>query len=127
MKKLKKKPKVEFKTKIVKGRCEGCELDTLLVCLDNTFYRCISCGEDLEQTKEQFCQFYFLTYSKSSPPLCVFQPTWLSVFAPCAKLPQSSSPPLHGADGSARPHAAASGRRNAATLEDAAPLSRLRF
>ena len=49
MKKLKKKPKVEFKTKIVKGKCEGCELDTLLVCLDNTFYRCISCGEDLEQ------------------------------------------------------------------------------
>ena len=49
MKKLKKKPKVEFQTKIVKGRCEGCELNTLLVCLDNTYYRCISCGEDLEQ------------------------------------------------------------------------------
>jgi hypothetical protein len=26
------------------------------------------CGEDLEQTKEQFCQFYYLIYSKSSPP-----------------------------------------------------------
>ena len=47
VKKLKKK--VKFETKIVHGRCEGCELDTLLVCLDNTFYRCISCGEDLEQ------------------------------------------------------------------------------
>jgi ribosomal protein S27E len=44
-----KKLKTKFKTEIVKGRCEGCELDTLLVCLDNTFYRCISCGEDLEQ------------------------------------------------------------------------------
>ena len=47
VKKLKKK--VKFETKIVHGRCEGCELDTLLVCLDNTFFRCISCGEDLEQ------------------------------------------------------------------------------
>ena len=46
---MKKVNKVKFETKIVHGRCEGCELDTLLVCLDNTFYRCISCGEDLEQ------------------------------------------------------------------------------
>jgi ribosomal protein S27E len=49
MPKVKKRLKNKFETKIVHGRCEGCELDTLLVCLDNTFYRCISCGEDLEQ------------------------------------------------------------------------------
>ena len=46
---MKKVKKVKFETKIVHGRCEGCKLDTLLVCLDNTFFRCISCGEDLEQ------------------------------------------------------------------------------
>ena len=46
---MKKVKKVKFETKIVHGKCEGCLLDTLLVCLDNTFYRCISCGEDLEQ------------------------------------------------------------------------------
>ena len=49
MPKVKKRLKNKFETKIVHGRCEGCELDTLLVCLDNTYYRCISCGEDLEQ------------------------------------------------------------------------------
>ena len=49
MPKVKKRLKNKFETKIVHGRCEGCLLDTLLVCLDNTFYRCISCGEDLEQ------------------------------------------------------------------------------
>ena len=43
--------KVKFKTEIVQGQCDGCKLNTLLVCLDNTFYRCISCGEDLEQTE----------------------------------------------------------------------------
>jgi ribosomal protein S27E len=47
MKKL--KNKVNFKTEIVQGECDGCKLNTLLVCLDNTFFRCISCGEDLEQ------------------------------------------------------------------------------
>jgi len=49
MPKVKKRLKNKFETKSVHGRCEGCQLDTLLVCLDNTFYRCISCGEDLEQ------------------------------------------------------------------------------
>jgi len=41
--------KVNFKTEIVTGECEGCKLTTLLVSIDNTFFRCISCGEDLEQ------------------------------------------------------------------------------
>ena len=47
MKKL--KNKVNFKTEIVQGECDGCKLNTLLVSIDNTFFRCISCGEDLEQ------------------------------------------------------------------------------
>jgi len=41
--------KINFKTEIVTGECDACKLTTLLVGIDNTFYRCISCGEDLEQ------------------------------------------------------------------------------
>ena len=35
--------------KIVTGTCDACKLHTLLVGIDGTFFRCISCGEDLEQ------------------------------------------------------------------------------
>ena len=45
----KKKPKLQFKTEIVTGTCGSCNLNTLLVGIDNTFFRCISCGRDLEQ------------------------------------------------------------------------------
>ena len=45
----KKKPKLQFKTEIVTGTCGACNLNTLLVGIDSKFYRCISCGEDLEQ------------------------------------------------------------------------------
>jgi len=38
-----------FKTEVVSGECDACKLTTLLVGIDGTFYRCISCGEDLEQ------------------------------------------------------------------------------
>ena len=46
---MKKTKNVDFKTEIVTGECEGCKLTTLLVSIDNTFFSCISCGEDLEQ------------------------------------------------------------------------------
>ena len=46
---MKKVKKVNFKTEIVQGECDVCKLNTLLVSIDNTFFRCISCGEDLEQ------------------------------------------------------------------------------
>ena len=39
----------KFQTEIVNGVCGCCNLNTLLVGIDNKFYRCISCGEDLEQ------------------------------------------------------------------------------
>tara|TARA_R100000995_G_C3389853_1_gene79975 strand:+ start:189 stop:410 length:222 start_codon:yes stop_codon:yes gene_type:complete len=42
-------PRTKFETEIVTGVCGACNLHTLLVGIDNTFYRCISCGEDLEQ------------------------------------------------------------------------------
>ena len=58
--------KVNFKTEIVTGECEGCKLTTLLVSIDNTFFRCISCGEDLGLTwngiskwENKVCDLYF--------------------------------------------------------------------
>ena len=39
----------KFQTEIVNGVCGACNLNTLVVGIDNKFYRCISCGEDLEQ------------------------------------------------------------------------------
>ena len=38
-----------FQTEIVTGTCDACKLHTLLVGIDGTYFRCISCGEDLEQ------------------------------------------------------------------------------
>ena len=49
IKKRKNRKFVSFKTEVVDGRCPTCEEDTKLVGIDNTFYRCISCGADLEQ------------------------------------------------------------------------------
>jgi hypothetical protein len=38
-----------FRLKLLHGTCDACKLHTLLVGIDGTFFRCISCGEDLEQ------------------------------------------------------------------------------
>ena len=38
-----------FQTEIVNGVCGACNLNTLMVGIDNKFYRCISWWEDLEQ------------------------------------------------------------------------------
>jgi hypothetical protein len=45
----KSKSPFRFQTEIVNGVCGACNLNTLLVGIDYKFYRCISCGEDLEQ------------------------------------------------------------------------------
>lgn len=36
-------------TEIVNGKCPTCEEYTMLVGITRSFYRCISCGTDLEQ------------------------------------------------------------------------------
>jgi len=38
-----------FNTEIVSGRCPECNTNTLLVGIENSYYRCSNCGEDLEQ------------------------------------------------------------------------------
>ena len=47
----KKKPKLQFKTEIVTGTCGACNLNTLLVGIDSTFYRCISYKIDTRNIK----------------------------------------------------------------------------
>ena len=38
-----------FQTEIVSVKCEACDMHTLLVGINHTFFRCTNCGEDLEQ------------------------------------------------------------------------------
>ena len=40
-----------FMTEVVTGICPRCQLKTLLVGFDKMFYRCTTCGHDLEQKK----------------------------------------------------------------------------
>jgi|TARA_X000001388_G_scaffold4235_1_gene2935 DNA-directed RNA polymerase subunit RPC12/RpoP len=39
----------DLKAEIVNGTCPTCDQKTLLVSLTPEFYRCITCGADLEQ------------------------------------------------------------------------------
>ncbi len=39
----------KFKAEVVTGRCPTCEELTMLVGISKEFYRCMSCGADLEQ------------------------------------------------------------------------------
>ena len=38
-----------FNTELVTGHCPECHLDTILVGIQQSFYRCTNCGEDIEQ------------------------------------------------------------------------------
>ena len=40
---------MKIHTEIVNGICPDCEEYTMLVGITRTFYRCMSCGSDLEQ------------------------------------------------------------------------------
>ena len=43
------KSKIKFKPEIINGTCPTCAEDTLLVSLTQEYYRCMTCGTDLEQ------------------------------------------------------------------------------
>jgi uncharacterized protein (DUF983 family) len=43
------KSKLNFKPEITHGVCPTCSEETLLVSLTQEFYRCMTCGTDLEQ------------------------------------------------------------------------------
>ena len=38
-----------LETELVTGHCPECQLDTILVGIQRSFYRCTNCGEDIEQ------------------------------------------------------------------------------
>ena len=38
-----------LQTELVTGHCPECELDTILVGIQHSYYRCTNCGEDIEQ------------------------------------------------------------------------------
>ena len=42
---------IEFTTEIVNGRCPSCYHYGVLISLDTSFFRCTTCGNDLEQKK----------------------------------------------------------------------------
>ncbi len=45
----KKKYTWKFTPEVVNGVCPTCEEDTLLVSITREYYRCVTCGTDLEQ------------------------------------------------------------------------------
>ena len=40
---------MKFVTEIVTGDCPECDVRTMLVNIDKNVYRCVNCGEDVEQ------------------------------------------------------------------------------
>ena len=44
-----KKNQWRFTPEVVNGVCPTCEEDTLLVSITTQYYRCVTCGTDLEQ------------------------------------------------------------------------------
>ena len=41
--------RMKFVTEIVTGDCPECDVRTMLVNIDKNVYRCVNCGEDVEQ------------------------------------------------------------------------------
>ena len=41
--------RMKFVTEIVTGDCPECDARTMLVNIDKNIYRCVNCGEDVEQ------------------------------------------------------------------------------
>ena len=46
---MKKDKSIKFHPEVVKGECPTCTEITMLVGLTHDFYRCMTCGADLEQ------------------------------------------------------------------------------
>ena len=44
-----KKQKFKVEAEIVNGNCPTCELFTMLVGIEQSFFRCMTCGSDMEQ------------------------------------------------------------------------------
>ena len=45
----KKNKTIRFQAEVVNGKCPTCDQFTMLVSIDRDFFRCMSCGSDIEQ------------------------------------------------------------------------------
>ena len=43
------KNSVRFNAEIVNGKCPTCDQNTMLVSIASDYYRCVTCGSDLQQ------------------------------------------------------------------------------
>ena len=55
---------VKFVTEIVTGNCPECEIKTMLVNIDKNIYRCVNCGEDVEQKVNGVIKYMRMTDPK---------------------------------------------------------------
>ena len=55
---------VKFVTEIVTGNCPECEIKTMLVNIDKNIYRCVNCGEDVEQKVNGVIKYMKMTDPK---------------------------------------------------------------
>jgi len=55
---------MKFVTEIVTGDCPECEIKTMLVNIDKNIYRCVNCGEDVEQKVNGVIKYMKMTDPK---------------------------------------------------------------
>ena len=55
---------VKFVTEIVTGDCPECDVRTMLVNIDKNVYRCVNCGEDVEQKVNGVIKYMRMTDPK---------------------------------------------------------------
>ena len=58
---------MRIQAEIVHGKCPTCEEYTMLVGLTKEFYRCMTCGTDLEQHVNGVISYICLLYTSPSP------------------------------------------------------------
>ena len=56
--------RMKFVTEIVTGDCPECDVRTMLVNIDKNVYRCVNCGEDVEQKVNGVIKYMKMTDPK---------------------------------------------------------------
>ena len=56
--------RMKFVTEIVTGDCPECDVRTMLVNIDKNIYRCVNCGEDVEQKVNGVIKYMKMTDPK---------------------------------------------------------------
>ena len=58
----------EFNPEVTHGICPTCEMPTMLISLTKDFYRCITCGSDLEQKINGVIKYMPAIHKKEEKP-----------------------------------------------------------